>query len=272
MIRFGLRQTAFVTVAVVVAACGGGGTTEDTRVYTSKFSEGSGWLTYRAGAHVECEPLPIQTDASGVSYATSGAPWWIDPNHAPPGLGYLHLVAFAYHHDWSVDGVITGASAGRPLDLRNATLSLRWRAPALRMPEGARLLMWFQTRLRTSTSDRPRYANYVLRAQPLVAIPDDSTWLETTLRLTTEPRQYECLGSNADRTETYGCANSVDEVLRDWNADLGFVILFPDESMSEHILGNVEFERIVIDVPSTNLLTHSSETPTLTRGPSTCHS
>ena len=55
---------------------------ENNRVYLEEFDQGNGgWYADRIS------PLPVW---DGVAYCHG--PWFLDPNHAPPGAGYLHLV------------------------------------------------------------------------------------------------------------------------------------------------------------------------------------
>ena len=57
-----------------------------SRTYVETFDDGpGGWYGGRKFA------LPMW---DGVAYCYS--PWWTDANHAPPGLGYLHMVMWAY--------------------------------------------------------------------------------------------------------------------------------------------------------------------------------
>lgn len=255
-----------------IAACGSGGSQSEL-VLDSEFSGtgASGWLTYSALPGLEgCTDLPTVTSAAGQSYGVSSAPWWTDPNHAAPGLGYLHLVALAYHQDYSVDGVIKPRHRGRPIDLRGASINVRWRAPSLVLPASARFLFWFQTQAEHA-GGAPRRVNYVLTARPLTARPVPAgVWQEDELSLSADAGDYTCLGSNAQRADTYGCDIDALHALRDWNINLGFAILFPDSADAARMQGAVEFDRIALRVPDENLDTHLAAPATLSRGPSTC--
>lgn len=265
--------SGFLGTAVLVA-CGGGGRGDGkVTVYETDFSaaQASTWLDYPKRDAALCEPLRPVVEPSGNGYAVSSAPWWIDSNHAAPGAGYLHLIAYAYHHDWSIDGEITVPSAGRPMDLRNATIRLRYRAPTLQLPPSAQLYLWFQTKVSSDIAPEGRiYVNYVLDSQPLPAGAAARSWLDVALHLSTDESHYRCLGSNPTRTDRYGCIEHVADALRDWNTDLGFVILFPDEAAAAQIDGSIEFDRVSIELPFTNLLTHESDPAILIRGASTC--
>lgn len=263
--------------AAALAGCGGGGSgggseNGEVTIYRTGFdgSPSSRWLTQTSDDPANCAALPVQVEASGNTYAVSRGPWWTDTNHSSPGLGYLHLVAFAYHRDWSSDGVVSAGFPGRPIDLRNAEVVVRWRAPTLQLPVDAKLLFWFQTHDPARPRTDPRYVNYVLANQPLTVQPGSGAWRETRLELSTAAGAFRCLGSNADRADTYGCSSDVNEALRSWSIDLGFVILFPDATLAEQIQGSVEFDELSLQIPDGNVDTHVFAEPTLQRGPSTC--
>ena len=206
---------------------------------------GGGWLTYR-GTGTSCEPLVVMTDDSGQRSARSQGPWWLDANHAPLGLGYLHLLAFAYHLDWSEDGRIPGLGPGKPLDLRNATVVIRWRPTELQLPPEARLNLWFQTQLPAVTPLDSKLVNYLFTGQTLQVAGTTEGWRETRLQLTADDRQYACLGSNQFRTNTYSCEWSPTQALREWNVNLGIVAFFPDASAAQKITGAFDIQSIEI--------------------------
>lgn len=278
-LRIAIQALAVVATPLVVTACGGGEAAHDDPwvvVHQEDFSASGElkWLHYPDTEPIECRPLERSTDADGTGFATSRGPWWTDANHAPPGLGYLHLVALAYHRDWSPDGVIPDTSTGaRPLDLRDAELAIRWRAPRLSLPRDAMLTLWFQTRTSPADARAPRYVNYLLTGHTLVTGPASSQWREDVVRLRSSESDYACLGSNTDRADTYGCDVTAVEALRDWNADLGLVVFFRDPATAREITGAIDLDRITIRVPQENLATHRFAAPSIvTAGGSTCRS
>jgi hypothetical protein len=179
--------------------------------YVETFDDGpGGWLAWAGpGRNVAPEIR------DGV--LVSRSPWSVDANHAPPGLGYLHLLAF----------LITRAElvqdAGRPnrfvadgydRDLTNAQLTVRLRGEVEQ--RGAELVLLAQ-------ADVPgTRANYVLTGQPFRITP---TWSEQTITLAPDPAQWGCLGARHDLVHYYGCGDIAD-VLHDVNVDLIFVF-FP---------------------------------------------
>jgi len=143
----------------------------------------------------------------------------VDSNHAPPGAGYLHLLAFLLTHPDDVP------AHGRPnrftdggfsRDLRNARLTLRLRGQV--DWRGSDLLLLVQSRLPATT------ANYVLTGQPFHVSPE---WTEQTVTLSTNPTEWTCRGTRHDLLDYYGCGDIVD-VLSDVNVDL-ILVLFPLE-------------------------------------------
>jgi hypothetical protein len=178
--------------------------------YVETFDRGAGgWLAWGfRGAEV-----PEVRD--GVLFSRS--PWWVDPNHAPPGAGYLHLLAFLEtrsgpHSDLGLPNRFVDEGYSR--DLTDARLTVRLRGDLdLR---GAELVLLAQTDLPTTR------ANFVLTGQPFLVMRD---WSEQTVVLTPDPAQWVCLGSRHGRTDFYGCGE-IAEALRDVNLNLIFV-LFP---------------------------------------------
>jgi hypothetical protein len=179
--------------------------------YVETFDNGpGGWLAWKGpGMNV----LPEIQD--GVLLSRS--PWGVDANHAPPGLGYLHLLTFLITRSELVQDI------GRPnrfvdegydRDLTNARLSVRLRSEVER--RDAELVLLAQ-------ADVPgTRANYVLTGQPFQITP---TWTEQTITLVPDSDQWACLGARYDLGHFYGCRDIAD-VLRDVNVDLIFVF-FP---------------------------------------------
>lgn len=212
----------------------------------SEHPVGGGWLTYRKGSTI-CESLLDRKDSLGVEFVRSTGPWWTDGNHASPGLGYLHLLAFAYHENWSEDGVIPGLEPGAPLDLRDALISVRWRPNGLNLPRGVRLYFWFQTKIPSAAGSNARFVNYLYVGQELKAnTADGGSWTQTSIQLDSDERHYACLGSNIHRTETYSCELPPRLALRDWNVNLGIVAFFDHTTVASSIDGSLDIAGIEI--------------------------
>jgi hypothetical protein len=225
--------------------------------YIETFDYGpGGWLDYHDG-------MSQPEIRDGVFIARG--PWWIDYNHAPPGGGYLHLLAVLHTHESYVNDktrTLAGdnrfVAGGFSRDLTNARLTVRLRGNV--DLQGAQLVLLAQ-------GDLPHTrVNYVLTGQPFEITPD---WSEQTVTLTPDPDQWRCLGSRHDRTDLYGCGEIAD-LLRDVNCDL-ILVLFPltivpltpiddlhtpraglDYAVDQSALPNgvVEFDTIRIDYPN----------------------
>jgi hypothetical protein len=195
------------------------------RVYAEGFDDGpGGWWAWQPGQALAPEIR------DGILHTRS--PWWVDPNHAPPGAGYLHLLAFLLTSSQPAGATpAPGGPSGdgyRPVraapnrfvaggysrDLTNARVTIRVRgAVALR---GAELVLLAQADLPGTR------ANYILTGQPFRV---SSQWSDQTATLAPDPAQWVCLGARRDLTHVYGCGE-IGDVLRDVNVDI-ILVLFP---------------------------------------------
>ena len=179
--------------------------------YEETFDDGpGGWGGWRR--HHENVPLDIQ---DGV--ATLRSPWGVDSNHAPPGAGYLSLLAFLY----TVPGggpAFTGPNrfveGGHSRDLTNATLTVRMR--------GDVHLRGAQVTLLVQTHAGPVLANFILTGQSLRVTPD---WSEQSLDLVPDPSQWVCIGARHDLSQQYGYGDVV-QALKDVDNDV-ILVLYP---------------------------------------------
>src|SRR5262245_25818511 len=93
---------------------------QDRTPYVETFEAGAGgWIANRN------DPLPVW---DGVAYCFS--PWFVDPNHAPPGAGYLHLLMFLHTNAKWLRPEHPGnafVAQHKSTDLRDAVLTLRLR-------------------------------------------------------------------------------------------------------------------------------------------------
>ncbi len=177
---------------------------ENRAVFFEDFNDNSlKWIVYDPAGQVR-QPLIFDS----VFYSFS--PWWVDYNHAPPGAGYLHILAGLHTHSTSK----WVSEKKMPVDFTNARVTLRLRGEL--QQKDSQMLILLQAKNETTT------ANFVLTTQPFSVLPQ---WSEQTITLAPDPSQWVCLGSRADRTETYGCFDVVD-ALKNMNVDFIFV-LFP---------------------------------------------
>lgn len=281
---------------VVLAACGGAGSIDAPdapheierrrfQSYAGNFQSDAepGWFTYEAGKRVP-NALKRRVDGDGNGYLVSTGPWWYDPNHTAPGLGYLHLLAFAYHASYELSDIpvapgqpletstgaivyanrplgATGTSATEPLpspgrgilrglpetsaiDLREGVISLRARSRDLELPPDAEIYFWFQAFDPSLGGGEGRFVNYINVAHPIGRRLSADRWTPISIPLTANETDWACLGSNSDRLETYGCSATAAAALIRFDVDLGFVILVGQQIRPIPISGEVHFDDI----------------------------
>jgi hypothetical protein len=221
-------------------------------LYRHDFMEGAGgWSTART--LLAADQLPAQYQECWISWLSLYAcnidapvagqrmvlesPWWLDPNHAPPGAGYLSLLSWLY-----LDGAAGSTTQGlRTLDLRDATLRLELRAQNLDLA-GGRLRFWFQT-----TMPDGRFANFVYTRTSIDASlpPNGSEPVLVEIDLSAQPAAWTCLGAASARADFYGCMD-VGQALRAVDQDFG-VIIFPvsdSPAPADQPSGRIEIQSI----------------------------
>jgi hypothetical protein len=201
-------------------------------LYRHDFSGGSGgWLT------VALDVAPDQLPEGALSCWNEGlrkncyvpvgtsngqmmlkSPWYLDPNHAPPGAGYLALLTWVYLRGYA------GADTEHltEIDLRDLTLRASMKSEGLDVKAGA-LYFWFQM-----LGPDGRYVNYAYTARSVNALLREDRFTELRLRLRPDPASWTCLGASQARAEYYGCL-PLDQAMSHVNADFGFIILPVDE-------------------------------------------
>jgi hypothetical protein len=181
--------------------------------YSETFDNGPGgwygWISNSGGP----KPLEIRDGA-----ALSRSPWWIDYNHAPPGVGYLHLLYMLNtggkpgEHQREVQGENQFTAGGYPTDFTNARMTLRLRGEL--EAKGAQLLLLCQAVQGGICS------GWLLTGQPFSVTPG---WSEQTVTLAPDPAQWTCLGSRHDRADFYG-EIALETSLGDVNTDILLVL------------------------------------------------
>ena len=181
--------------------------------YIETFDDGPGgwygWISNAAG--------PARLDVKD-SCALTRSPWWIDYNHAPPGLGYLHLLYMlntagrTSEHQRETEGENRFIAGGFPTDFRNAEISLRLRGEI--EAKGARLHLLCQA------AQSGLISGWLLTGQN---IDITAGWSEQRLTLSPDPAQWRCLGVRHDRQGYYG-ELPLATVLGDVNVDILFVL------------------------------------------------
>jgi hypothetical protein len=184
---------------------------EKRTTYEETFDEGSGgWCGWRR--HGINEALEIE---NGV--ATMRSPWGVDSNHAPPGAGYLTLLAYLYtlpERGPAFSFPNRFVDDGYSRDLTNARMTLRMRGEA--RLRGSQLTLLAQ-------ADVPgTRANFVLTGQSFQLT---ANWTEQTVTLAPSRSQWTCIVSRHNLGHQYGYGDII-EALKDVNVDL-IVVLFP---------------------------------------------
>jgi len=218
----------------MLTACLGQSNSE-TAIYAHNFSNGSGgWNTAQTLLLPEDVPADVHecwTSWLGKLACTMDvpvaddlmmlqSPWWLDPNHAPPGAGYLSLLTWIYLDA----GPGTSTEHLKEIDLRGATLRLAIRIHNLDL-KGGQLVFWFQTAMPDGRS-----VNYVYTGMPLssrLIHPDELNLIE--VELSSDAAVWTCLGSAEDRTDTYGCIPLAEAISR-VDYDFGLIIFPVDAS------------------------------------------
>jgi len=185
----------------------------DRTPYLETFdTDSGGWCAWGTGSH-----RPELQD--GVLITRS--PWRVDPNHSPPGAGYLHLLTYLHTHPtyYTAEiaaqvGVNRFLADNKDRNLTNARMTVRLRGNV--DLKGSQLTLWVQADIGDT---RP---NFVLTGQSLVVTPD---WSEQTLLLSDDPTQWTCAGGRHDLTALYGYGD-IRDALKDVNCDL-IIVLFP---------------------------------------------
>jgi hypothetical protein len=203
--------------------------------YVETFDDGhGGWFGWRPAMQ-----MPSESDESTIAplirdgVLITESPWWVDSNHAPPGAGYLHLLAFLQTNGEHVPDIgwpnrfIEG---GFSRDLRNARLTVRLRGD-VRL-RGAELVLLAQGSAPGTT------ANLVLTGAPLKIT---SEWTEQTIVLSDDADQWTCLGGRHDLVDYYGCADPA-LVLADLDVDL-ILVLFPLDIVPVGVVDDIHLGR-----------------------------
>lgn len=215
-------------------------------IYEETFDgRGNGWIGW-GGAGVGAVALEKVEGA-----VVSRSPWWIDPNHAPPGAGYLHLhycLHTTVHKNTPLYEELSGPNrfinGGYPRDFRNAKVTLRTRG---RINEhGSNLVLLVQGDV------GPKRINHVLTGQPIDIYED---WHEQTLHLVPDDDQWTCLGSCKDRLDLYG-VGPIEPLLADVNVDI-ILVHFP---LNVQPLGEVNGDRYTLH-PGTHYDVDTSRLP-----------
>ena len=183
--------------------------------YVEAFEDGPGgwfaWINNFAG------PKPLEFAKNLI---TARSPWWIDYNHAPPGAGYLHMLASLATRGPEVEAIKEAGgfnhfiAGGFPTDFTDATMTLRLKGELL--IRDAQLVVMVQGMVEGICS------GWLLTGQPLQV---SEQWTQQTLTFPSDQAQWTALGARHDRTDTYG-VKPLEHVL--CNVDVNIMlVMFP---------------------------------------------
>lgn len=194
---------------------------ERVLVYEERFEKGTGgWLCYTPEGTIREADLGVLPDGTRGIY--SSAPWWVDPNHANGGMGYLHLVAFHPLRAGVTLGLLRGLS-GVPdptLSLPGARLTVEMTVKDFE-PHRSHLLFWFQR----GDAKTGKGANIAFIGRPLEQELRDRVRTTLTLDLVEDECAWGGLGSCRQKEYMYGTDMSLGEAMRHVNVDFGFILL-----------------------------------------------
>lgn len=185
------------------------------KTYVEDFDDGpGGWLKVVDNWHVPAA-LPVK-DGALQCYG----PWWVDYNHAPPGGGYLQLLACL--NTKGPIGEVPREVGGKnsfvldryPTDFTNAKVSVTCHGEL--EPVNSPVCLLIQGMQEGICS------GWVLTGQPVTVGKTKTT---TALSLQPDPKQWTALGSRHDRRETYG-TKPLEKILASVDVNIYFVV-FP---------------------------------------------
>ena len=187
----------------------------NSQIYHESFDNGTGgwfgWTSNAAGP----KTLDVQDGA-----LVSRSPWWIDYNHAPPGAGYLHLLAMLLtrgpcgEHHREVAGENRFVNGKFGTDFTNAKITLRLKGELIE--RGAKFCLLVQSIQEGICS------GWILTGQPFEVTAD---WTEQTVTAVPDAAQWTSLDSRHDRTDFYGTIE-LPKVLSQVNTNI-LLVLFP---------------------------------------------
>lgn len=211
-----------------------------SRIYKETFDNGpGGWF----GVISNQQPIKSLEIKDGA--VISQSPWWVDYNHAPPGGGYLHLImalmtskrAKTFKQAEDAVGQNRFVDADFPTDFTDAKVTLRVKGQLdLR---GAQVCLLIQGTVNGICS------GWVLTGQPIKISKD---WSEQTIVAVCDEKQWTCLASRHDRTESYGTIE-LKTILSDVNTNIYFVLFPLNVAPTEPIQGDRHKLRAGFDYP-----------------------
>ena len=185
------------------------------RTYIETFDKGAGgWY----GPRGNLNGLVAPAIKDGAMFCHS--PWWVDYNHAPPGAGYINMLACLNTSGGQPEAIkeVAGENrfigGGYPIDFTNSRITLRIKGEML--SRGAELVLLIQGYVEGICS------GWMLTGRPFRITSD---WSEQIITLEPKESQWTPLGSRHDRTDMYG-VKPLEQVLSNVSANI-MLVMFP---------------------------------------------
>ena len=189
----------------------------------------------------------------------SSGPWWVDPHHTSPGIGWLEVIAVSFwkgyretcpieQTGWAggrvPESIFALGSEKRPIDLAGATVTVRVRGDIRDAPEGSWLAFGFQANGIDAIERRNVTTHYINTQNQLHMHP--KRWTTHRFELRPYDSDWVCLGQESAARTNYGCARSVKEVIS--NVDIGLMFLLINGHLKPNgpVKGFVEFDTIKV--------------------------
>lgn len=221
-----------ISLATSLTGCGGGAfdPSEGRRLlYSVDFTQGnSQWATIKTllnDGFTPSDPIECWKSWRGQNACTIVAPvengmmilqspWWLDNNHAPPGAGFLNLLAYTY-----MGKPERPADPSSALDLTNGLFVASLQTDDLNL-RGSQVLFWFQV-----LSPNGKSTNYALSGSPVLGNSTVPQSGEIYLNLPTDPKMWQCLGSSTSSQDSYDCSVPFEDAIKNVNNDYGLIIM-----------------------------------------------
>ena len=185
------------------------------RPYRETFDDGPGGWVRVVDNILPPTELPIRESA-----AWSFGPWWLDYNHAPPGGGYLQLLACLNTQGpfgerlKEVGGVNRFIAGKHSRNLLGATITVRIKGELESAGAGVCLLV--------QAARDGIVTGWVCSGQPLNVA---GAYTESSVQIAADEAGWTCLGARHDRGDYYGRAPLAD-VLYNVNINI-YLVMFP---------------------------------------------
>ena len=215
------QQAAFVSGAPTLTA---------RPLYRQTFDvDADGWF---GGSGIAFEPAYLPYDPV-MGAAVSAAPWWIDPNHAIQGAGYLNLLGLKY------------ADTAGIQDFTDLVFSFDLSIQDLVLPPGAEIYAFFQGIDQTIAWGAGDRVNYVNVANPISALFDANGVAHVEVHFQADAADWLALGSSFDRDDLYSVSANIANALASMPLDFGVVILLGN-TLTVPVTGSVSLDNVVV--------------------------